>query len=796
MATVWKVEGLYVSVLDQGEGTVIAHWKFNTGSTTAHFSVFWEYWNTTNKMWVLANDSGANVSTASYEIKDGAKWFQTTWSPNGAAETSTQVRIYVNPIPTSGSGWSHAGIYSKPITNPKWTNIHGEALEAPRFESEWHGDLIRLNVTDAPTLSKYIVYYRSQDGGTLNKLKESTPNIPVEVTPADGHSYQFAARWMLEDRKTLGELSLPSEIYYGRPMRPTNLVARVMSCNSDSGSIRLDWKDSGKVGDKYVVEWSEDPEAWDNHAEVESDEAEGTPDADGNGWRTVGGFDPGKTYWLRVRRGESHAEDAYEWSEYACVGTDTSVLQVSCVVGTKPTAPTLGQVPSSAAVDDPLTLSWTHNSEDGSAQVAYEAQMLSGGEWVALSSGATSPTFTFTPSNKGLADGSTLQWRVRTKGALDTGSADDWSPWSMTGSVTVWAKPLATITVLPTVESLPLAISLAVGATTDGNRPTRFWMQVRADESYRAVGRDGEDVWVALGQSMWTGEAVPGDEGCTIGGWSVSLTPADINLASGISYQVSGGCYTSQGLRSEATPATFVADLTLAEVNGCDATVTFDAETMASTIRPVCTDGPDGELVADVTLSVWRVNPDGTELIASGLANDGFAVCVDPHPSFSECVYRIVATDVSTGAQGSSDVTLNTRAPGIVIQWDEEWGEPSNDSDGVSFSGQRLVLPFDVDVSEQWSKQSSLNEWAGRKNPVSRYGTQQGRTATWACDINRFAGLDQVSAVRKLASYMGDVYVREPYGSGYWAHVDVSSIEIVHAEAAVRVSLNVTKVEA
>jgi hypothetical protein len=792
MATVWKVQGLYVSVLDQGEGTVIAHWQFNTGSTTDHFSVFWEYWNTTNKMWVLASESGQNVPTTSYE----GKWFQTTWSPNGAAETSPKVRIYVNPIPKSGSSWKHAGVYSKDIVNPKWTNLHGEALEAPDFDCDWYGEMVRMNATDAPTLSKYIVFYQSVDGGSANRLRETTPNVPVSVTPAEGHFYQFAARWMLEDRKTMGEMSLlTDDIFYGRPMRPTNLTAMVVSCDSESGSVRLDWNDHGNVGDKYLVEWSTDPEAWDNHAEVESDEAEGQPDSSGKGWRTIGGLDPGVTYWLRVRRGESKAEDFYEWSDYACVGSNSTVLQVSCVMGTRPTSPTLGQVPASVPVDSPLTLSWTHNSEDGSAQTAYEAQAMRNGSWVALSSGTTSQTLTFTPSEFGLADGSTLQWRVRTKGALDTGSANDWSPWSATGSVMVWAKPSATITVPATVSSLPLVVSLSVGATSEGNRPTRYWMQVVADEPYTAVGADGEDEWVALGQSVWSGEAVPGDDGCTVSGWSVSLTPADIRLAQGISYQVSGGCYTSQGLRSEATAATFVADISRGNVDGCDATVTFDRETMSATIRPTCTDGPDGDLVMGVTLSVWRMDPDSSVLVADGLANDGLAVCADPHPTFGECVYRVVATDGSTGAQGSADVTLSTRAPGIVIQWDEEWGMPSNDSDGVSFSGKRLVLPFDVDVSEQWSKQSSLNEWAGRRSPVSRYGTQQGRTATWTCDINRHDGLDQVNAVRKLATHMGDVYVREPYGSGYWAHVDVSSLDMTHAEAAVRVTLNVTKVE-
>lgn len=792
MATVWKVEGLKVTVLDQGEGTVIAQWRFNTGSTTDHFNIYWEYWNTTNGVWVLSNGSSSSVPTSSYETKDGVRWFQTTWSPSGAAETSTKLRIYVDPIPKSGSSWRHGGVYSTPITNPKWTNAHGEALEAPKFDIDWYGDLIRLNATSAPSLVDSIAYHRSQNGGALRPYRTVGLNTPVSMAPADGTYYQFAACWKVGN--TSGELSLPSDIYYGRPMRPTNLVARVVACDADSGSVRLDWRDSGSTGDKYLVEWSEDPSAWDNHADVKSSDEPGKPDDKNYGWRTIGGLEPGKTYWFRVKRGESKAEDAYEWSDYACVGTDGKVLQVSCVMGTVPTAPTLGQVPSSAVVDDPLTLSWTHNSEDGSAQTAYELQ-VNDGSWKTVSTGTTSQTYTITPSSQGFGDGSTMQWRVRTKGALDTGSSNDWSPWSATGSVTVWAKPVSTIRVDDVVESMPLSIGMDVGDTSAGNAPTRYWLAVTADEPYETLGPDGDPVWVAEGETVWSGEAVPGDDGCTTSGWDVSLAVVDIRLSQGASYVVSGGCYTSQGLRSEATPATFVADIGQAAVGGCDADVTFDRATMSATVRPRCTDGPEGELLSGVTLSVWRLG-DPNELIAEWMANDGDAVCLDAHPTFGYCTYRIVATDTTSGAQGFSDVTIDIAAPGIVIQWDEEWSDPTNDSDGVSFSGQRLVLPFNVDVTEQWTKQSSLNEWAGRKSPVSRYGTQRGHTATWTCSLNRYKGLDQVNAVRKLATHMGDVYVREPYGSGYWAHVDVGSLGATHGNPEVQVSLNVTRVEA
>ena len=41
---------------------------------------------------------------------------------------------------------------------------------------------------------------------------------------------------------------------------------------------------------------------------------------------------------------------------------------------------------------------------------------------------------------------------------------------------------------------------------------------------------------------------------------------------------------------------------------------------------------------------------------------------------------------------------------------------------------------------------------------------------------------------------MGDVYVREPSGSGYWANVSVSFSQ-THCETVIPVTLNITRVE-
>ena len=86
-----------------------------------------------------------------------------------------------------------------------------------------------------------------------------------------------------------------------------------------------------------------------------------------------------------------------------------------------------------------------------------------------------------------------------------------------------------------------------------------------------------------------------------------------------------------------------------------------------------------------------------------------------------------------------------------------------------------------------------LVEYAGRKRPVSYYGTQLGESATWRVDIDK-KDEDTLYALRRLAIWPGDVYVREPSGSGYWANITVSFSQ-THKELVIPVSLDIKRVE-
>ena len=133
----------------------------------------------------------------------------------------------------------------------------------------------------------------------------------------------------------------------------------------------------------------------------------------------------------------------------------------------------------------------------------------------------------------------------------------------------------------------------------------------------------------------------------------------------------------------------------------------------------------------------------------------------------------------------------------VIIQWDEEWStfDVSDETsvNSPSWSGSMLKIPYNIDVTDKRSTEVSFVEYAGRKHPVSYYGTQVGETSTWSMAIPK-KDKETIYALRRLSLWAGDVYVREPSGMGYWANVNVSFSQN-HTEVTVPVTLDITRVE-
>lgn len=204
-------------------------------------------------------------------------------------------------------------------------------------------------------------------------------------------------------------------------------------------------------------------------------------------------------------------------------------------------------------------------------------------------------------------------------------------------------------------------------------------------------------------------------------------------------------------------------------------------------------------LVEDVTLAVYRREFDGgfTE-IATNLSNAENVFVTDPHPALDLARYRIVATSKANGAVSFYDLPgIPVGGKAAVIQWDEAWssfdGWSENTIVEAPWAGSMLKLPYNIDVSDSNNSDVSLVEYIGRKHPVTYHGTQLGETSSWSVEIPK-DDEETLYGLRRLALWMGDVYVREPSGTGYWANVKVS-FSINHLAVTIPVNFSMTRVE-
>ena len=180
------------------------------------------------------------------------------------------------------------------------------------------------------------------------------------------------------------------------------------------------------------------------------------------------------------------------------------------------------------------------------------------------------------------------------------------------------------------------------------------------------------------------------------------------------------------------------------------------------------------------------------------LSNTRNTFVTDPHPSLDYARYRIVAISDDTGAVNYADIPgYVVGEKSVVIQWDESWSEFDARGEDIyeapAWSGSMVKLPYNIDVSDSNTSDVSLVKYIGRTRPVSYYGTQIESTSTWNVDIAK-EDKNTLYALRRLAMWMGDVYVREPSGSGYWANISISFSQ-THCETVIPVTINITRVE-
>lgn len=798
--------------------TIFAVWTWPRDNTDK-YEVQWDYY-TANDAWF----TGSHTSVTHSEN------LESTYS---APANAKKVRFNVKPVSTtykSGDNEVHhwtADFCKYYVYN--MDDLPPKAPPVPTVEVEDYNLQCRLDNLDVN--GKEIEFEVVKNDTSTFKMGTSTI-----ITNSASHTFIVNAGDNYKVRARAKRDSLYSDWsnYSANISTKPSAPSKIISCKATSKtSIFLSWvpvesAETYEIEHAIKKEYFEGSNATTKITGIEAPQYE------------VTGLTMGERYFLRVRAKNAKGESSY-------------TEPVSVVIGTKPDAPTTWSSTTTAIAGEPLKLYWVHNSEDKSKETIAEIEIYINETRITKTVENNRPeeeeqkTSEYIFDTSTLAEGAVLKWRVKTAGiTLEFGD------WSVQRTVNVFAPPTLSLELLTkdnnpltVLESFPFYIKGIAGPSTQ--KPISFHTSIVSTSTYETVDEVGNVKMVIEGDEVYSKYHDINTD------LLVKLMPGDVDLQNNVEYKVTCTVAMDSGLSTSQTTSFHVSWTD--EVFTPNAEISLDSNTIATYIRPYCEYYPylyhrvdyvneqwvrtdvllnrfegmsvdnaftqQGDIVyagmyegvlthfcivqsttavpiPDITLSVYRREFNGTFTeIGANLVNTDNTFVTDPHPSLDYARYRIVAISNATGSVSYTDLpAFPVGEKSIIIQWNETWSvfdvNKVNSIGDNAWSGSMLKLAYNIYVSDSNDSDVSLINYIGRAHPVSYYGTHVGTKATWNVDIPKY-DKDTLYALRRLAIWMGDVYVREPSGSGYWANVSVSFNQD-HKELIIPVTFDIVRV--
>ena len=755
-----KAKILVFGLQSNTDRTMYAAWSWDK-TNTEKYQVRW-YYDTGDGVWFEGDFSDVTSKQDTYNAPDNAQRVKFTVRP--VSKTRTVRKKTTSYWTASWSTTQHYDFINNPPTTPPVPTV---TIEDFRLTAK----LENLDVNAVSIQFKVV-----QDDTVVYKISNTT--IRTETNSAQyacivtaGSSYKVACRAV---RATLySDWSEYSSAIITIPSAPTAITT--CKANSET-SVYLEWNEV-TTAKTYDIEYATKREY------LDSSNATTTQTGIEFTHYELTGLETGSEYFFRVRAVNASGESG--WSPIKSV-----------IIGEKPAAPTTWSSTTTAIAGEALNLYWVHNAKDESSQTYAELELIidGSGEVHTIKNSEDEDekdkTSVYSIDTSDYVEGSKIQWRVRTAGVTK-----EYGDWSIQRVVDIYAPPTLALDItnaegstLTQIESFPFYISALAGPKTQ--EPIGYHLTITSNDMYETVDDIGNDKVITAGQEVYSKYFD------ITSALLVEFSANNVDLENNVSYTVTCSVTMNSGLTAE-TKSTILVAWSDSEYEP-NAEIGIDYDTLTAMIRPYCED-ENGELIDNLYLSVYRREFDGsfTEIIKN-VDNSHSLFVTDPHPALDYARYRIVATDKTTGAVSYCDLAgYPIGESGVIIQWDEEWSYfdsvNSDASEERSWSGSMLKLPYNVDVSDNHSLDVSMVEYIGRKRPVSYYGTQLGETATWNVVIAK-DDKETLYALRRLAIWMGDVYVREPSGSGYWANISVSFSQ-KHLDLTIPVTLNIVRVE-
>ena len=807
------------------ERTLFATWSW-PNSNTDKFDVRWFY--------ETANGIKFTGSTSSVEALDNSGNQSLYTIPENATVVSFQVKPIAKTHKVNNTDvyywttqWSTEQFYYVKNLPPDAPSAPTVTMEGYTLKIEVRELADDIDAVDFDIIQNDSKYYHC---GT-SRVSWGVAKFSCDVAP--GSEYKVRCRTIRNNIHS--DWSAYSSNVKTRPTKPEQITG--MRAVSDT-AITLTWTEA-LTAESYDLEYST------NLDYLGTSNATTTINNITAPRYTVTGLSSGEKYFVRVRAVNSQGTS--DWTEAS-----------SIILGVVPAAPTTWSSTSTVTVGEEMRLYWMHNSKDGSKESKAELKYIvnNGSEIIkeVLKTNVSDDVSYYYLPTSSYTEGASIRWLVRTAGI--TGEYGPWSvtrtisiyaPPSLSLIISNDGTDNQSIN---KITGYPFYIIAKSGPNSQV--PIGYHFSIISKNTYETLDERGNVKMIIEGQEIYSKFLDVNDRLVKL-----EMTPGNINLENNSEYRLICTVTMDSGLTKEISvdfrvslddtthypTAEILFDKNTLSANirpYCTYTpyifykVSFDTltgiytrtDTAISPLEGTSVDNKltttddlvfvgttsSGEviyfsvlpsereyLVENITLSVYRKEYDGRFVeIAKGIENTDNIYVTDPHPSLDLAAYRIVATDTINGSISYTDVPgYPVGIKSVIIQWDETWDNlklmGDNPVDEVRWAGSMLKLPYNIDVSDSNTMDVSLIEYIGRSHPVSYYGTQLGVSSTWNVDIPK-SDKNTLYGLRMLSIYTGDVYVREPSGSGYWANISVS-YDQKHRELVIPVTLSIKRVE-
>lgn len=801
------------------ENTIFAAWNWDK-SNTAEYTVRWYY--------------GTGDGIAFIGSEETVKFKHSTYSPPSNAYV---VKFYVKPVSTTHkvndvdthywtADWSTEVAYylaDNPPTKPPvpTVTVTDYKLTARVENLDVNGKAIEFQVVR----NDQSVY---KTGQATIQTASASYSCDISV----GQRYKVRCRAVRDG--LYSDWSDYSSNFETKPDVPTG----ISECRAASDtSVFLKWPASLNTT-SYKIEYAIKEEY------LGTSNSSTTLDNITSTQYTITGLSSGEKYYFRICAVNDKGQSG--WCKVSSV-----------VLGKEPAAPTTWSTTTTAMVGEMVFIYWVHNAEDASRQEYAEISLSVGGvaQVITVRNNNTEENAIsqYVINTSQYAEGTNIKWKVRTCGITRV-----YGDWSIERNIDVYAPATLELSIQNifgqnienTIRTFPFIVSAVSGPSSQ--HAIGYHLSIVADSAYSTLDDLGNIKMIVAGDEVYS------QYHDVASNLSLTMTAGDVDLENNVEYILNCEVLMDSGIKATDSLRFKVAwdgdmELPNAEINIDSETMTAHIRPYCETyptiyykvnkdsttgryIRSGTTLSPlegvsvreafteeyddivyegttasgtevlfcmvvseEGELVEGVTLAVYRREFDGSFVeIGSGLANTDNTFVTDPHPALDYARYRVVATSDTTGLISYSDIPgFAVGEKSIIIQWDEQWSDFDYVGDDITqerpWSGSMLKLPYNIDVTDKNTSDVTLVKYIGRTKPVSYYGTQNELKSTWKVDIDK-KDKNTIYALRRLAAWMGDVYVREPSGTGYWANITVSMSQ-VHRNLVIPVTLEVTRVE-